>query len=60
MKLAVSGKGGVGKTTIAGTLARLYATEGRRVLAIDVSELQKAEAGVTCMSLVFNGSPMRA
>ena len=35
MKLAVSGKGGVGKTTIAGTLARLYAAEGRRVLAID-------------------------
>jgi dimethylargininase len=27
---------------------------GRHVLAIDVSELQKAEAGVTCMSLIFN------
>jgi CO dehydrogenase maturation factor len=35
MKVAVSGKGGVGKTTIVGTLARLYAVEGRRVLAID-------------------------
>jgi CO dehydrogenase maturation factor len=35
VKLAVSGKGGVGKTTVAGTLARLYAAEGRRVLAID-------------------------
>jgi len=35
MKLAISGKGGVGKTTIAGTLARLYAAAGRRVLAID-------------------------
>jgi CO dehydrogenase maturation factor len=35
MKLAISGKGGVGKSTVAGTLARLYAAEGRRVLAID-------------------------
>ncbi len=28
MKIAVTGKGGVGKTTIAATLARLYAQEG--------------------------------
>ena len=28
MKIAVTGKGGVGKTTIAATLARLYADEG--------------------------------
>jgi len=35
MKLAVSGKGGVGKSTIAGTLARLYAADSCRVLAID-------------------------
>ena len=35
MKLAISGKGGVGKSTVAGTLARLYAAEGHRVLAID-------------------------
>ncbi len=36
MKLAVVGKGGVGKTMISGTLARLLAREGYRVLAIDV------------------------
>ena len=36
MKLAVTGKGGVGKTTFAATLARLYAAEGKRVLAADV------------------------
>ncbi len=35
MKIAVSGKGGVGKTTFAGTLARVLATENDTVLAID-------------------------
>ena len=35
VKIAVSGKGGTGKTTIAATLARLIARRGRRVLAID-------------------------
>lgn len=35
LKLAISGKGGVGKSTLAGTLARLFATQGRRILAID-------------------------
>ena len=36
MKLAITGKGGVGKTTLASTLARLYADGGRTVLAADV------------------------
>ena len=35
MKLAISGKGGVGKTTLAAALARLFADEGRPVIAID-------------------------
>ena len=35
MKLAVAGKGGSGKTTIAGTLARVMADRGHRVVAID-------------------------
>jgi len=35
MKVAVSGKGGVGKTLIAGTLARLFSKDGFKVLAID-------------------------
>lgn len=34
-KLAITGKGGVGKTTLASVLARLYAAEGHTVLAID-------------------------
>ncbi len=36
MKVAITGKGGVGKTTLASTLARLYADDGRTVLAADV------------------------
>jgi len=35
MKIATVGKGGSGKTTIAGTLARIFADEGRNILAID-------------------------
>ena len=35
MKLAVAGKGGSGKTSVAGTLARLLARGGHAVLAID-------------------------
>jgi CO dehydrogenase maturation factor len=35
LKLAVAGKGGVGKTFISGTLARLFARDGYKVLAVD-------------------------
>jgi CO dehydrogenase maturation factor len=34
-KVAITGKGGVGKTTISGTIARLLARDGYDVLAID-------------------------
>ena len=35
MKIAVSGKGGAGKSVLSGTLARVLARRGHRVLAID-------------------------
>lgn len=35
MKIAVTGKGGVGKTTLSALLAQIYADWGRQVLAVD-------------------------
>ncbi len=35
MKIAVAGKGGVGKTTVAGTIARLLGQDGLSILAVD-------------------------
>jgi CO dehydrogenase maturation factor len=35
MKIAISGKGGVGKTTLAALLAQTYADQGHEVLAVD-------------------------
>ncbi|MBA4391212.1 MAG: carbon monoxide dehydrogenase [Syntrophus sp. (in: bacteria)] len=35
MKIAISGKGGVGKTTLAGVMARILGQKGYRVIALD-------------------------
>src|ERR671938_1285401 len=35
MKIVVAGKGGVGKTTVSGTLARAFARAGHRVIGLD-------------------------
>lgn len=35
MKIAITGKGGVGKTTLAAVISRMYADQGYNVLAVD-------------------------
>ncbi len=46
MKLAVSGKGGVGKTTFSSLLIRTYNQKGNRVLAIDADPDANLAAGI--------------
>ena len=35
MKIAITGKGGVGKTTVSSLLSYLYSSEGKKVIAVD-------------------------
>ncbi|MDA8215485.1 MAG: carbon monoxide dehydrogenase accessory protein CooC [Nitrospiraceae bacterium] len=35
MKIAITGKGGVGKTTLSAVLSHLFASDGKRVIAVD-------------------------
>lgn len=44
MKLAIAGKGGTGKTTISGTLARILGRSGRAVLAVDADSNPNLDA----------------
>lgn len=50
MKLAISGKGGVGKTTLAAILAQLYAREGKKVLAIDADPDANLASALGCLN----------
>jgi CO dehydrogenase maturation factor len=40
IRIVITGKGGVGKTTLTATLARLLSSEGRHVLAVDADPQQ--------------------
>ncbi|MBS1126405.1 MAG: Cobyrinic acid ac-diamide synthase, partial [Nitrospirae bacterium] len=35
MKIAVTGKGGVGKTTLSSIMCHLFSSEGKKVIAVD-------------------------
>jgi len=48
VKIAVTGKGGVGKTTIAAGLARLYGSRGYRVLALDMDPSPNLASSLSC------------
>ena len=47
-RILITGKGGVGKTTLAAILACLYAEEGRKVLAIDQDPQQNLAWSLGC------------
>ena len=57
MRLAVAGKGGAGKTTIAATLARLLARDGKRVLAIDGDPNPNLGVALGVSDDVLRGAP---
>lgn len=46
LKIAVSGKGGVGKTTVAAVLASMYAREGWDVIAVDADPASSLPAAL--------------
>ena len=57
MKLAVAGKGGSGKTSISGTMCRLLARSGHRVLAIDADSNPNLALTLGIPSERFNDLP---
>lgn len=57
MKLVIAGKGGSGKTSIAGTLARVLARSGHRVLAIDADSNPNLSLTLGISADRFNSVP---
>lgn len=57
MKLVIAGKGGSGKTSLAGTLARVLGRSGRRVLAIDADSNPNLSLTLGISAERFNSVP---
>ena len=57
MRVAFVGKGGSGKSTIAGTIARLLARDGEKVLALDVDTLPGLAFSLGMGAVTDNGLP---
>jgi CO dehydrogenase maturation factor len=57
MRIAFVGKGGSGKSTVAGTLARLLARQGHPVLALDVDPLPGLAYSIGLGSVPDSGLP---
>jgi CO dehydrogenase maturation factor len=55
LKIAISGKGGVGKTTLAGILARLLGREGKEVLVLDADPASTLAGAVGVSPEVASG-----
>lgn len=56
MKLAISGKGGVGKTTVAATLVKLFAQKYKTVYAVDADPDACLAAGVGIPEDIINNA----
>jgi len=61
MKIAVSGKGGVGKTTFVASLAKVFSESGKKVIAIDADPVSNLAVtmGIKSMSEIVPISQMK-
>ncbi|HXW99506.1 MAG TPA: ArsA-related P-loop ATPase [Methanomicrobiales archaeon] len=57
VKIAVTGKGGVGKTTVAAGLARAFGSRGYRVTALDMDPSPNLARSLSCGPLTPRESP---
>ena len=54
MKIAITGKGGVGKTTFSSMLSRMFADDGYRVVAVDADPDANLGLALGCPKEVYD------